>query len=111
MLAQPLNHSTSQSVLPFGVRKSDVDQKTVHFGRKFGMDHMLASALANIAVHCLERDKQYEAASLVFTQLLLKRQVKAVKRGTWWVRLAIDLKHLKLKKDCLRMTEVALRDV
>lgn len=101
----------SQGVLSFGVRKSDIDEKTVHFGRKFGIDHQLASTLGQLAEHCLEKDKQYEVASLIFTQLLMNRKVKAVKRGQWWVRLAIDLKHLKLKKDTLRITTVALRDV
>ena len=40
----------------------------------------------------------------------MKRSVKAVKRGKWWVRLTVDLKHLKLKKDCLKVATVALRD-
>lgn len=58
----------------------------------------------------LEKDKKYEAACLVFATVLMKRSVKATKRGDWWVRLAIDLKHLRLKKDALRVCEVALHD-
>jgi hypothetical protein len=39
---------------------------------------------------------------------LLKTETKQEKRGKWWVRLCIDLKHLKLKKECLRVAEYAL---
>ena len=67
ILTQPLQHTASQGLLHFGVRKSDLDEKTIHFGRKFGMDHMLATALGHIAEDCLEKDKQYEAACLIFS--------------------------------------------
>jgi hypothetical protein len=33
---------------------------------------------------------------------------KPEKRGDWWVRLCIDLKHLRMKKECLRVAEHAL---
>ena len=33
---------------------------------------------------------------------------KPEKRGKWWVRLCIDLKHLRLKKECLKVAEHAL---
>lgn len=33
------------------------------------------------------------------------------KRGKWWVRLCIDLKHLKLRKECLKVAEYALLEV
>ena len=111
VLTQPLQHTASQGTLHFGVRKSDLDEKTIHFGRKFGRDHMLASALGYIAEHCLEKDKRYEASCIIFTQILMKRSIKAPKRGKWWVRLATDLKHLRLKKDVARVIECALRDV
>ena len=71
---------------------------------------MLAACLGELAETCLEKDKRYEVASLVFSSLLMKRQVKTTKRAHWWVRLAIDLKHLRLKKDCLRICEVAIHD-
>ena len=70
----------------------------------------MATCLGKLAEVCLERDKRYEVACLIYTQLLMKRQVKATKRADWWVRLAIDLKHLRLKKDSLRVCEVALHD-
>ena len=73
MLCEPLKYYQSQSILPFGVRKSDLDQKSIHFGRKFGREHLLASCLSKITEVGLERDKKYEAASLVFAQLLLRR--------------------------------------
>ena len=72
---------------------------------------MLASALGYIAEHCLEKDKRYEASCLIFTKILMKRSIKAPKRGKWWVRLATDLKHLRLKKDVAKVIECALRDV
>lgn len=33
---------------------------------------------------------------------------KPEKRGKWWVRLCIDMKHLKLKKESLKLAEHAL---
>ena len=30
------------------------------------------------------------------------------KRGQWWHRLCIDLKHIKLKKECLKIAQHAL---
>jgi hypothetical protein len=33
---------------------------------------------------------------------------KPEKRGDWWVRLCIDLKHLRMKKECLKVAEHAL---
>jgi len=43
--------------------------------------------------------------------LLLSKFVKSVKRGKWWVRLCIDIKHLRLRKECLAIAEVALQDI
>ena len=74
------------------------------------MDHMLAVVLGRIAEDCLEKDKQYEAASLILCQILMKRKIKVTKRGKWWVRLATDLKHLRLRKDVVKVIECALRD-
>ena len=33
---------------------------------------------------------------------------KPDKRGKWWVRLCIDLKHLRMRKECLKVAEHAL---
>ena len=41
---------------------------------------------------------------------MLARKVKTNKRAAWWVRLAIDLKHLRLRRDSLRVCQVALHD-
>ena len=59
---------------------------------------------------CLEKDKQYELSCLVYAKLLMARRIKSTKRGKWWHRLAIDLKHLRLRKDSLKMAESGLRD-
>lgn len=71
LLTQP-QHSTSQGVIQitqhvtYGVRKSDVDNRSVHFGRKFGRQHMLAIVLGKLVESCLERNKQYELSALVY---------------------------------------------
>jgi len=59
-------------------------------------------------VDFLERDRQYDVACLLLTKLLMNLHVKPEKRGAWWVRLCIDLKHLKLKKESLKVAEHAL---
>ena len=68
VLCEPLKYyvNMSQGLLPFGVRKSDIDQQSIHFGRKYGQEHMLATNLAKLAELCLEKDKRYEAASMVY---------------------------------------------
>lgn len=71
---------------------------------------MLAHVLGKVAEICLEKDKQYELACLVYARLLLGRQVKSNKRGDWWVRLCVDLKHLRLRKDCLNVSNASLFD-
>ena len=95
--------ATSQGVLSFGIRKSDVDNKTIHFGRRFGVKHMLAKLIGKITEEFLEKDKRYEISSMIYARLLLMRSIKLTKRSDWWVRLAIDLKHLRMKSDSYRV--------
>ena len=65
--------------------------------------------MSKVCEHFLERNKQYELACLVYVRmLLLSKYVKSVKRGKWWVRLCIDIKHLRMRKECLQIAEVAL---
>jgi hypothetical protein len=71
---------------------------------------MLAIVLGKLAEVCLEKDKLYELSCLVYARLLLGRQVKTHKRGDWWVRFCVDLKHLRLRKDCLKIISVSLFD-
>jgi hypothetical protein len=59
-------------------------------------------------VDFLEKDRQYDVACLVLTRLLMNTENKPEKRGEWWVRLCIDLKHLRMKKESLRVAEHAL---
>ena len=37
--------------------------------------------------------------------------IKSVKRGKWWVRLCIDMKHLRMRKECLKIAEIGLQDI
>lgn len=39
---------------------------------------------------------------------MLLSESKPEKRGKWWVRLCIDLKHLRMRKECLKVAEHAL---
>lgn len=92
-------------------RKSDANG-TLHFKHRFEQHQLLASVLSKICEHFLEKNKQYELSSLVFVRMLLvSKFVKSVKRGKWWVRLCIDVKHLKMRKECLNIAEVALQDI
>ena len=65
--------------------------------------------ILTICVDWLEKDRQYELSSYVLTHLLLQNHVKdSSKRGQWWLRLTIDLKHLKLRKESLKISQHAL---
>lgn len=77
------------------------------FLRKYEADHKVATVVT-YCVEFLERDRQYDVACLLLTKLLMNVQVKPEKRGAWWVRLCIDLKHLKFKKESLKVAEHAL---
>ena len=92
------------------LRKSDLDG-TNHFKRRFQMPSLLANVLDSLVENMLEKAKLYELSSMVFVQLLIQsKKVKSTKRGKWWVRLCIDFKHLRLRKDALKIAEVALQD-
>lgn len=60
-----------------------------------------------MCIDFLEKDRQYELACLILTKLLMN-SANPEKRGKWWVRLCIDLKHLRMKKECLKVAEHAL---
>lgn len=77
------------------------------FLKKYRIGHRIASVLKH-CVDYLEKDRQYEIACLLLTHLLMSTDIKPEKRGDWWVRLCIDLKHLKMKKESLRVAEHAL---
>ena len=61
-------------------------------------------------VDWLEKDRQYELAALVLSEMIKDRKncKDSQKRGQWWHRLCVDLKHLKLKKECLKLAQHAL---
>jgi len=61
-----------------------------------------------MCVDYLEKDRQYNVACLLLSKLLMNTAHKPEKRGDWWVRLCIDLKHLKMKKESLKVAEHAL---
>ncbi len=92
-------------------RKSGIDilnvNKTPLFMKKYQIGHKIAGIL-KICVDYLEKDRQYDIACLLLTRLLMNTENKPEKRGDWWVRLCIDLKHLKMKKESLRVAEHAL---
>lgn len=68
--------------------------------------------LASVCEHMLEKDKRYELSCVVYVRLLLlSKLVKSNRRAKWWVRLAVDIKHIKMRKECLNITEVALQDI
>jgi hypothetical protein len=58
----------------------------------------------------LERGKKYKLASLALSCLLQHRSFECSQRGKWWHRLAINLKHLKLKVEALKCCDNALLD-
>jgi hypothetical protein len=77
------------------------------FLKRYRSGHKIAGVLKN-CVDFLEKDRQYEVACLILTHLLMTTDIRPEKRGDWWVRLCIDLKHLKMKKESLRVAEHAL---
>lgn len=93
------------------MRKSDLNG-TIHFKNRFSENSLIAHLLHKCCEHFLERNKQYDLASLVYAKLLAQsKHVKSVRRGKWWVRLCIDIKHLRMRKDCLRVCEAGLLDI
>ena len=56
----------------------------------------------------LERGKKYAKAALVLVLLLRKVDLWVERRGYWFLRLVMNLKHLKMKTEALKVCDVAL---
>jgi len=56
----------------------------------------------------LERGKKYTLACLCILLLLFNIDLWVDKRGFWFQRLIINLKHLRMKKECLLIADLAL---
>lgn len=56
----------------------------------------------------LERGKKHAMACLALILLLSKVDLWTDKRGHWFTRLAINLKHIKLKREAFIVCELAL---
>ena len=92
------------------IRQSDIglkDRDSPKFIQRYGKHHKIA-AIIKLCIDYLERDRQYDVSCLLLSKLLMNVENKPEKRGDWWVRLCIDLKHLKMKKESLKVAEHAL---
>lgn len=56
----------------------------------------------------LERGRKYAMACLVLVLLLSRYDLWTDKRGHWFNRLVLNLKHMKLKKEAWMICELAL---
>lgn len=70
-------------------------EKQVEFLDKYEV-HCQVAHLLYVLVEFLEKNKDYEVACLILVTLLC-HPFRPEKRGKWWFRLVLDLKHLKLK--------------
>lgn len=72
------------------------------FVHKFHWQQRVFNILS-VCVDWFEKDRQYPMAALVLSHMLKDplNQSDSRKRGSWWHRLCVDLKHLKLKKECI----------
>lgn len=57
----------------------------------------------------LERGKRYTHACIAILLLLFNIDIWVDKRGHWFQRLMINLKHLRMKKECLLVADLALQ--
>ena len=67
------------------------------------------ASLGTVAASLLERCRDYQAA-VELLQLLLGGNACPARRGTWWLRLSINLEHLKDADAALEVAEAALAD-
>ena len=56
----------------------------------------------------MERGKKYKKAALALVLLLEKIDLWTEKRGFWFIRLIMNLKHLKMKNEAMRICDLAL---
>ena len=88
----------------FEVLKSTLESEplpSVEFPMRFTAEWMHMQA-ATVAVSLLEQQKEYYTAICVLLALLQHRPVICPKRhGQWWLRLCINLEHVKLKVSSL----------
>jgi hypothetical protein len=81
--------------------------ETTTFISRYKPQHKIAGII-NTCIDYLEKDRQYDVACLLLTKLLMNTDNRPEKRAKWWVRLCIDLKHLRMKKESLKVAEHAL---
>ena len=110
---------------------SAADLPAPGFLRKYHDSHLLCQILWLI-VPWLEKDRNYVLASFILTNLILFKKSSELsaegapdnsttnlhkissslsdssKRGQWWLRLAIDLKHLRLRLLAFSIVKFAL---
>lgn len=84
----------------------DTLQKT-KFIFRFSLDFAFLNLLDK-SFFMLERGKKYAVACLALILLLSKVHVWNERRGHWFTRLALNLKHLKMKRESFQVCEIAL---
>ena len=72
--------------------------KQTLFINRFSLDYAFLNLLDK-TFFMLERGKKYAMACLACILLLSKVRLWTDKRGHWFTRLALNLKHLKMKKE------------
>ncbi|CAI2364042.1 unnamed protein product [Moneuplotes crassus] len=78
------------------------------FLERFRKKHMYTMIMADF-FKCLEKGKRYDVCLIVMSQILLSDKLED-RRGYWWLRFTMNLKHLKWKQEAFDACEIALKD-
>lgn len=87
----------------------DDDHTSNLFLRRFTSEWVYSS-IVWIGVGLLERKKQYKVAVQYLQTLLAQKRVNTGRRGEWWIRLALDLAHLKMHAEAIKACKDGLSD-
>ncbi|CAI2364487.1 unnamed protein product [Moneuplotes crassus] len=79
-----------------------------NFLERFRKEYMYTIIMADFFKY-LEKGKRYDVCLIVMSQILLSDKLED-RRGYWWFRFIMNLKHLKWKQEAFDVCEIALKD-
>ena len=103
-----LEEKQSQEIAPNHLERDHKGRRIPQFTERFRKEYMYLQIMADF-FKWLEKGKRYDVCLIVMSQLLVSEKLED-RRGYWWLRFTMNLKHLKWKQEAFDAWEIALKD-
>ena len=103
-----LEEKQSQEIVPNHMERDHKGRRIPQFTERFRKEYLYLQIMADF-FKCLEKGKRYDVCLIVMSQLLVSEKLED-RRGYWWLRFTMNLKHLKWKQEAFDACEIALKD-